>query len=102
MLEPERETDGRPATGRETTMGRDDQKTLSKVEYDRLMVLANIGREAEEKKKASLLGKKEKAALVRAKRAVIRDKARKLNVTCSVEEARAWIASHPPTLKKTK
>ena len=81
-------------------MGRDDQKTLSKVEFDRLMALANKGREAEEKEKASAMGKKEKATLNRAKKAVIRDKARKANLTCTVEEARAWIAAHPPTPKK--
>jgi hypothetical protein len=81
-------------------MGRDDNKTISKVEYDRLVALATKGREAEEKEKAASLGKKEKAALVRAKKAVIRDKARKAGLTCSVDEARAWIAAHPPTPKK--
>ncbi len=85
-------------------MGRDDQKTgqvtIGKEEHARLVALASIGRETEEKRKAALLGKKEKAALGRAKKAVIRDKARKMNLTCSLEEARAWIAAHPPTPKK--
>jgi hypothetical protein len=46
------------------------------------------------------MGKKEKATLNRAKKAVIRDKARKAGLTCSTEEARAWIVAHPPTPKK--
>jgi len=83
-------------------MGRDDQKTLSKVEYDRLMALANKGREAEEKEKASLLGKKEKATLMRARRACLISKAKKAGITVTDAEAREWHAEHPPTPKKTK
>ena len=81
-------------------MGEKDQKTLSKAEYDRLMALAVKGREAEEKEKVAALGKKEKAQIARAKKAVIRDKARKAGLGCTVEEARAWVAAHPPTPKK--
>jgi hypothetical protein len=76
--------------------------TLTKDELDRLTALAVKGKEAIEKEHVASMGKKEKAAIARAKKAVIRDKARKLNVTCSVEEARAWIAAHPPTPKKEK
>jgi hypothetical protein len=74
--------------------------TISKDELDRLQALATKGREMEEKEKASAMGKKEKATLNRAKKAVIRDKARKAGLTCSVEEAQAWIVAHPPTPKK--
>jgi hypothetical protein len=89
---------------KETTMTAQPNKsttvTISKDELDRLQALAAIGKQAEEKEKATLMGKKEKATINRAKKAVIRDKARKAGLTCSVEEAKAWIAAHPPTPKK--
>lgn len=86
-------------------MGRDDNKqvqnvTISKAELDRLRELAAIGTEAKTKALVAAMGKKEKAAIARAKKAVIRDKARKAGLTCSVDEAKAWIAAHPPTPKK--
>lgn len=67
---------------------------LSQADIARLVA---IGKQTEQEKARKSLGKREKAALVRAKKAVIRDKARKAGLTCSDEEARAWIAAHPPT-----
>ncbi len=70
---------------------------LSQADIARLVA---IGKQTEQEKARKSLGKKEKAALGRAKKAVVRDKARKAGLTCSDEEARAWITAHPPTPKK--
>lgn len=81
---------------------------LAGLSQDEIVRLVTKAKAAEEQEAARSLGKKEKAGLARAGRALLVREAKDARkaagkpVTPTVAECRAWQKAHPPTPKKTK